>query len=147
MRVSRVWKGVALCLGVILPGLFLGAGPAAAEGGEKKKESRPVIDEAQVYYGKACTCKAPAVVDAARIYKAIPEYKKILDQGLTSQDAEYTLLLVKATRKFRAAVEGAAVGASRDLVGNVGSVKWEGHEIPDLTDATLKKLDEQSRGV
>jgi hypothetical protein len=85
-------------------------------------------------------------VDATRVYRAIPEYRRIVDQGLTSRDAEYSILMVKATRKFRAAVEGAAVDAAKDLVANLGAVKWEGRVIPDLTDATLKKLEEQSKG-
>ena len=131
-------------MGLLLAGVALDGTSTRAEGGETKKECRPVIDETQVYYGKVAGCKAPAVVDSARVYRNIPEYRKILDQKLTSKDAEYSILMVNATRKFRAAVGAAATDAARDLVGNVGSVTWEGHEIPDLTDATLKKLEEKA---
>src|SRR5262245_5457359 len=103
-------------LALALAGPSLLPAPARAEGGEAKKECRPVIDETQVYFGKVAGCKAPAVVDSSRVYRAIPEYKKILDQKLTSKDAEYTILMVGATRKFRAAVAAAATDAARDLV-------------------------------
>jgi hypothetical protein len=112
---------------------------------EKKKEDRPVIDQTQVYFGKACHSKAPAVVDADRVYRSIAEYKQILDKKLTEKDAEYSMLLLKAGKKFRAAVEAAAADNANDLVANLGAVKWEGHTIPDLTDASLKKAEEQAR--
>lgn len=133
-----MWKALAV-------GILLFAAPSSMAGEETKKETRPVIDATQVYYGKACNSKAPAVVDAAKVYRAIPEYKKILDNKLTEKDAEYSMLLVKATKKFRAAVEGAAVENACDLVANLGAVTWEGHTIPDLTDATVKKVEEQSK--
>jgi len=140
-----MWKALAVGLALFLPSLVVAAPTLRADGEEAKKETRPVVDATQVYFGKACTCKAPAVVDAARVYRAIPEYKKILDNKLTEKDAEYSLLLVKATKKFRAAVEGAAVDSAADLVANLGAVTWDGHTVPDVTDATLKKVEEQSK--
>ena len=140
-----MWKALAAGMALLLPCLTFSPPSLRAEGEEPKKETRPVVDETQVYFGKAKSCKAPAVVDADKVYKAIPEYKKILDQKLTEKDAEYTLLLVKASKKFRAAVEGAATDNAADLVANLGAVTWEGHTIPDLTDATLKKVEEQPK--
>jgi hypothetical protein len=137
-----MWK--ALTVGVALL-VSLGTPALRADGEDAKKETRPVVDATQVYFGKAACCKAPAVVDAAKVYRSIPEYKKILDNKLTEKDAEYSLLLVKASKKFRAAVEGAATDNAADLVANQGSVTWEGHTVPDLTDATLKKVEEQSK--
>ncbi len=139
-----MWKTIAVGVALLLPCLSFAA-PTSLAGEEAKKETRPVIDATQVYYGKACTCKAPAVVDAARVYRAIPEYKKILDNKLTEKDAEYSMLLVKATKRFRAAVEGAALENACDLVANLGAVTWDGHTVPDLTDATLKKVEDQSK--
>lgn len=52
---------------------------------------------------------------------------------------------MKATKKFRAAVEGAATDNACDLVANLGAVTWEGHTVPDLTDAALKKVEELSK--
>ena len=107
-----------------------------------KAECRPVVDAAKVYLGQAATCKAPSVVDADRVYRSIPEYKRIVEKGLTEKDAEYSLLLLKATRRFRAAVEAAAKDGSYDLVAAVGAVKWEGHTVPDVTDAAVRKIAE-----
>lgn len=119
--------------------------PSAWASGGTEKESRPVVDATQVYFGKAASTKAPAVVDADQLFRAIPEYRKILDDRLTETDPKYSLLLVKATRKFRAAVEAAATAGGYDLVGNVGSVTWPGHEVPDITAAVLLKLEEAER--
>jgi len=127
--------------------MLVGIPSLRADGDDLKKETRPVIDETQVYFGRAKGCKAPGVVDAAKVYRTIPEYKKIVDQKLTEKDVEYSLLLVKATKKFRAAVEGAASAGSCDLVANLGAVTWDGHAVPDLTDATLKKVEEQAKNL
>ena len=135
-----MWKAIAAGLLVLLA---VGA-PVARAGDEAKKETKPVIDATQVYYGKACATKAPSVVDADKVYKSIPEYKKILDNKLTEKDAEYSILMVKASKKFRAAVEGAATENACDLVANLGAVTWDGHTVPDLTDATLKKVEAQA---
>jgi hypothetical protein len=140
--------GFGRVLGVWVLGFALlgGAGTVSvrAFGEETTKESRPVVDETQVYYGKAATCKAPSVLDADKVFQAIPEYRKILDGKLTEKDVEYSVLLVKANRKFRAAVEGAATDKGYDLVGGLGSVTWKDREIPDLTDAAVKKVADQA---
>lgn len=140
-----MWKALVLGVALALPFVAVHAPAVRADGDEAKKETKPVIDATQVYYGKTACCKTPAVVDAAKVYRAIPEYKKILDQKLTEKDAEYSLLLVKATKKFRAAVEGAATDNANDLVANLGAVTWDGHTVPDVTDATLKKIEEQAK--
>jgi len=143
------WRKPAAGLAVVAALFTFGVPSARADGEEakKKEETRPVVDKTQVYFGSACTCKAPAVVDADKVYRSIAEYKKILDQKLTEKDAEYSMLLLKAGRKFRTAVEGAATDNANDLVANLGAVKWEGHTVPDLTDAALKKVEEQARNA
>ena len=84
-------------------------------------------------------------MDAAKVYAAIPEYKKVVEQKLTEKDAEYSLLMLKATRKFRAAVESVASDGAYDLVAAAGAVTWEGHTIPDVTDAGVRKIAEQAK--
>jgi hypothetical protein len=125
-----------------------------AAGGEPKKapgkaeeEARPVVDEAKVYFGKAHCCKAPAVVDAERLFRAIPEYRKILDDKLTDADPKYSVLLLKATRKFKAGVEKAASDGSHDLVAAVGSVTWPNKTVPDITATALLKIEEAERAA
>lgn len=138
-------------LGIVLLSLApLLAGQAAAQESKEtkeaeKKESRPAVDAARVYYGKAATCKAPAVVDADRVYRTISEYKKIVEKKLTEKDAEYSMLMLRATRRFRSAVEGVAGDGSYDLVAATGAVTWEGHTVPDVTDATIRKVEEQAK--
>jgi hypothetical protein len=141
-----------LAVGFLLLPLLAGSAAAGDTGDTKeankeatKKESRPVVDATRVYFGQAATCKAPAVVDADRVYRAIPEYRKILEKSLTEKDAEYSMLRLKATRKFRAAVEAVATDGAYDLVAAKGSVTWEGHTVPDVTDASVRKVGEQAK--
>jgi len=139
---GRVWPAALLVLAPLFAGT-VSAQDAKATKEAEKKESRPVVDAARVYYGLAATCKAPAVVDADRVYRAIPEYKRIVEKKLTDKDAEYSMLMLKATRRFRSAVEGVAADGSYDLVAAKGSVTWEGHTVPDVTDAAVRKVGEQ----
>lgn len=131
---GRSWGWMALAFLFLLVPV-----QALAEG---DKDPVPVVDESKVYYGKALGCKAPAVVDADRVYRAIPEYKKILEKKLTEKDPEYSILMLKASRKFRTAVEAVATDGGYDLVAQVGAVTWEGHEIPDVTDKAIAKVEE-----
>jgi hypothetical protein len=142
----RTWAGLrtfglavlgALALGVLVPV------SASADGTEAAKACRPVVDETRVYFGKASTCKTPAVLDADRVFQAIPEYRSILDRRLTDKDVEYSMLMLKAGKKFRAAVEAAAADGSYDLVAHTGAVTWEGHAVPDVTDQAVRKVEEQ----
>jgi hypothetical protein len=145
MRSLGFGKGWAWALGFVGAGVLAFAGTVLAEGQEGKKETRPVINESQVYFGKAATCKAPAVVDGDRVFSSIPEYRRILEKKLTEKDVEYSMLMLRATRRFRSAIESAASEAGCDLVGNIGSVTWEGHEVPDLTERAIQKFEEPPR--
>lgn len=145
-------KGMKLRNLALFGALLLLSSPSAVLAGEtdttkEAKEERPTVDATQVYYGKASTCKAPAVVDADRAFRSIAEYKKILDEKLTETDVRYSLLMVKATKKFKAAVESAATAGAYDLVGNTGSVTWPGHDVPDITDAVLLKIQEAEKAA
>ena len=144
MKRSRL-RNWAVAAALLLLPTVVAASPGALGADEAKKDDRPTIDATQVYYGRAATCKTPAVVDADRAFRAIPEYKKILDDKLTDADARYSLLLVKATRKFRAAVEAAATAGGYDLVANTGAVDWPGHDVPDITDSILQSLEEAEK--
>jgi len=81
------------------------------------------------------------------VFQAIPEYRKILAEKLTEKDARYSILMLRATKKFKAAVEAAAGAEGCDLVGNLGSVTWKGHVIPDVTETTLLKLEEAAKAA
>ncbi len=157
MPILSSHRGSRAVLGLFLAGLLAMAAPSAApadegqdsgkSGTSKAEEKRPVIDAAQVYYGAPATCKAPAVVDADRVYRAIPEYKKILDNKLTEKDPNYSMLLLRASRKFKKAVESGATDKAADLVANLGAVTWEGHTVPDITDTVLEKLEEAEKAA
>ena len=143
MRTRVLVKAVLWGAVLLFPCLSTTTPLAAADGEEAKKEPKPIVDQTQVYFGKTNGCKAPAVVDVDRVFGAIPEYKRIKDEKLTEKDAEYTILLVRANRKFHAAVEAAATDGSYDLVANLGAVTWEGHVIPEITDQAIQKVGEQ----
>lgn len=97
-------------------------------------------NDAQIYFGKAKNSRNPAVVNADRVYKAIPEYQRILSENLTEKDVRYSFLMLRATKKFKQAVAEAAKEESRDLVGNVGTVSWGDNAVPDITDIVMSHL-------
>ena len=100
-------------------------------------------EESSLYVGRAREAKAPAVVDADEIFRAISDYQRILEEKLTEKDVRYSFLMVRANRKFRKAVEGAAREEKRDLVGGRGAVTWGKREVPDITATALAHVKAQ----
>ena len=122
MRMTKVLALVAVAaLALEAPAAFAGDGtPVEA-------------DSTQVYMGKARTSQAPAVVDADSVFKSITEYQRILEEKLTEKDVRYSFLMMRANKKFRKAVDAGAREEGKDLVGNIGTVKWGENQVPDIT--------------
>jgi hypothetical protein len=106
---------------------------------------RPQVDDRNVYFGRACASAAPATVDADKLFRSIPEYKRILNGRLTERDPKYSVYMLRATRKFRAAVAKAAGDGAYDLVAAAGTVTWDGGAVPDITETALARLDEAEK--
>lgn len=115
-------------------------GVTAARAGDEDQVPEVRADASQTYLGKGAGAKAPGVVDADRVYRAVPEYQRILAENLTEKDVRYSFLMVRATKKFKQALVEAAREEGRDLVGNVGSVRWGDRKVPDITDTVLAHL-------
>ncbi|MDF1701679.1 MAG: hypothetical protein P1V36_11040 [Planctomycetota bacterium] len=101
-------------------------------------------DPSKVYYGNQRLFQRPATVDCDRVYASIPEYKEILRRRLTDKDAQYHILMQKASQRFAAAVKKMARADNHDLVAQAGSVrkaKDKAKDIPDRTAAVVKALD------
>lgn len=94
-----------------------------------------VTDSDGVYYGSGEHPSAPASIRADDVWAAIPEYKKIVDDNLTDDDAEYHLLMKRATERFQKALRSEAKRESYDMIAESGAVKANGSKkIPDATD-------------
>ena len=93
--------------------------------------------EARVYYGKLDGAKKPAEVTAIQVFQNIPEYKQIIERGLSKDDPEYLALLSKANIKFSNAVRKAAQDSGCDVVVEKGDATFEGN----VTDLTQKAID------
>ncbi|MEE8105263.1 MAG: hypothetical protein V3T86_06990 [Planctomycetota bacterium] len=106
--------------------------------GAQADETKPdfeVTDDDQVYYGSGDTPDAPAICRADDVWAKIPEYKKIVDDDLDEDDAEYHLLMKKATERFESALEDLAKREEYDLIAEEGAIKANnGKKIPDGTD-------------
>jgi hypothetical protein len=137
-------------LSILLPALLLcaaslGGGPArrAVAADDTAKASYRVVDVSLVYVGNPRLFKKPCVVDADRVYRAIPEYAEILEKNLTDRDVRYHFLLRKASEKFARAVAAVAKAGEYDLVAAVGAVvpaTADAPAVPNATDATIAKL-------
>ena len=116
--------------------------PAFADGKQQGPAYR-VDDVSLVYFGNPRLFKKPAEVSADRVYRAIPEYKEILDKNLTDKDVRYHFLMKKASEKFCKAVDTLAKDLAYDLVAGKGAVilvTTDAPAVPDATDATISRL-------
>lgn len=116
-------------------------GPATAVAAEGGAASFEVVDEDGIYYGEGKNPVSPAVMVADDVWAEIPEYKRIVDEDLDEEDAEYHLLLKKASERFQQALEKVAKRDGYDMVGESGSIEVRGDkevEIPDITEDLIE---------
>jgi hypothetical protein len=102
-----------------------------------------ITDASGIYCGNQRLYTKPCVVKADRIYRSIPEYREILDKGLTDKDVQYHFLMKKASERFTEAVKRMSKDLSLDLVGEVGSIKAAKTgvaEPPEKTDDVISRL-------
>lgn len=131
----RCWAGLLMAL-LALGSLPLGA--AHADPGDYR-----VTDGASVYLGNARLFARPCVVQADRAYREIPEYREIVDKGMTDKDPRYHFLMKKASERFLEAVRALGRDLDHDLVAEVGAVRAtkEGvSEPPDRTSDLIARL-------
>ena len=119
-------------VGIVACVLALAVLPAR---GEKQDHDYEVTDPSAVYLGSGKHPKSPAVILADKVWAEIPEYKTILEEGLTDEDPRYHLLMRKATKRFEDALVKEAKRESYDLIAEVGAVKAlkKGKKIPSGT--------------
>lgn len=100
-----------------------------------------VVDEDGIYHGKGKHPKTPAITKADDVWAEIPEYKSIVDDELDEDDAEYHILMRKATERFVQALKKVAKRDGYDMIGEKGSIESKGDikkEIPDVTKELIK---------
>lgn len=100
-----------------------------------------VVDAKKVYLGDPDAFTSAATVSSKKVFLEIPEYQKIVDEGLDQNDARYWVLLKKANAKFRAALKRVAQDEGHDLVAEKGAVVSDGDELPDLTKMIIAALE------
>jgi len=123
-------RSFALTAAFVVLCVWTGSGYAAEEA------SYDVVDSAGIYYGDGNHPTTPAVIVADDVWAKIPEYRRIIDEELTDDDAAYHLLLKKATRRFKKALRKAANRDGYDMIGEVGSIEASSSTkkaIPDIT--------------
>lgn len=134
-----LWAAIPL-VGLVGTAAFV---PAAAFAEDTKGPAYRVNDPSLVYQGNPRLFKKPCAVSADRVYRAIPEYREILDKNLTDKDVRYHFLMKKASDKFVAAIREVARAGGYDLVAGTGAVSGTSADsppIPDVTDAVIAKL-------
>jgi hypothetical protein len=108
----------------------------AAPGSRCELGDYRVLDGGQVYYGNARLVRSPCTISADRIYQSIPEYREILEQGLTDKDVRYHFLMKKASERFARAVKEMARAEGYDLVVEAGAIVPAKEGVPDAPDRT-----------
>jgi hypothetical protein len=126
---------------MVLVVLALGSiGLAVVEAGDAgAKYEFEVVKPEEIYFGSGKHPKAPGVMTADDVWAAIPEYKRILEDELTDEDARYHLLMKKAAERFSKALKKLAKRDSYDMLGEDGSIKALGKKtIPAVTKEMIK---------
>lgn len=114
----------------VLAALAGGAAAAWAQGAS--------VDKKHVYYGNPDSFSKPAEIRLLDVFQHIPEYLEARKKP--TDDPEYYLLLEKANKKFRTALDKAAEKGSYDLVAEKGSVENAPKTVPDITRTVIEQL-------
>jgi hypothetical protein len=130
--------GVLLAL-LIAPVMILAAGDVVAEPEGTALTAKVDVDESQVYYGNPARFKKPGEIVCDSVFREIPEYKKIIEEGLT-EGVRYEFLLLRANEKFRKALKRVHRREGYDLIAEVGAVRVEGKTVPDITSEVIDAL-------
>lgn len=93
-----------------------------------------------VYYGRGTMIRSPAVITADTVYAQIPEYQQIRERGLSDGQAEYHLLMQKASTRFGTAVKLMAGDLGHDLVAEVGSLHARRPDVAEPPDRTQEVI-------
>lgn len=98
----------------------------------------------KVFYGNHRLFQRPAHVCSDTVYGRISEYQEIVRRRLTDKDAQYHILMKKASKRFSAAVKKMARDKNHDLVAQCGTVskaKTKAKDVPLRTDDVIQALD------
>ena len=114
--------------------------PATVFAEDTKGPVYRVNDPSLVYQGNPRLFKKPCAVSADRVYRAIPEYREILDKNLTDKDVRYHFLMKKASDKFSRAIKDLARDLSYDLVAGSGAVVPANKDTPAVPDETASAI-------
>ena len=129
-------------LAAVLAGILaVGAGSVSAEdpGDRVVKAGKVDVDESLVYYGNPARFRKAGEIVCDAVFREIPEYRKIIEEGLT-EGVRYDFLLLRANAKFRKALRKVHRHEGYDLIAEVGAVRIEGKTIPDITSQVIDAL-------
>ena len=110
-----------------------------ALGGARPVAAEVEIDESQVYYGSATSYKKAGEIDCNAVFRAIPEYQTIREEGL-KEGVRYDFLLLRANEKFKKALKRAHKRNGYDLIVQKGAITGSESEIPDITQTVIALL-------
>lgn len=110
---------------------------ADTDDGIKVKDARK-----NVLFGNARRSKAPSIVDYKKALSATPEARKIKDEGIDKNSAQYAILLQKAVKRLKKVIRSVAIAEGRDCVVKKGSVRSKGDaDIADITSQVVSELE------
>lgn len=104
-----------------------------------------IIDQNRIYYPGAVRSsdvfRKPGAVNSGIVYASIPEYREIKEKNLEKEkNAEYWLLLKKATDRFLNGVKQAALALGLDIVGETGALAMGDGPVNDVTHQVIQNL-------
>lgn len=93
-----------------------------------------------VFHGSLQRYENGAVVDIHRAFAVIAEYQEIEDRGLTTEDADYYVLLSQANDHFYDAVRTVARREGYDMIARKSAPPVRNLDLPDITESIIDVL-------
>lgn len=95
------------------------------------------VEARDIIHGSLARFQNGAIVDVSAVFSEIPEYQAIEDRGLTTEDADYYILLAAANDKFYSAIRSVARRRGYDMVARRGAPAVANLNLPDITDDVI----------
>ena len=103
------------------------------------------IDKCKIYFGNPDNFKNPGEIKAVQVFSIIPEFQRIKKENIKPSDAKYWILMSKANKRFKAALEAVNRNPKMgyDLIGEIGSINIDkDKDVPNITAEVLSVVKE-----
>jgi hypothetical protein len=97
------------------------------------------VDKCRIYFGDPYNFSNPGEISAYKVFSSISEFQQIKEEGIKASEPEYWILMRRANRKFKLALQNVNAKLEFDLIGELGCVRIS-TEVPDITIPVIMEI-------